>query len=144
MVEIPLTDTMKTFIGILGVLTVTLLILMVAYYARKVLGRRPPLSEEVAMLDKTLRREIKIGDATLQDQIIELRRKHDSILLNCQQCQNETRRDIERHFMQLLEKLDIVKGELLTDSERRDGILHKRVTDIKGLVERLDERTTPK
>ena len=49
-VEIPLSDTMKSLLGLLGVVTLGLVVMWFAIAWRKLFGRKPPIADELVKL----------------------------------------------------------------------------------------------
>jgi hypothetical protein len=41
----------------------------------------------------------------------------------------------------VIEKLDVMKGDLMAAGERRASVIHARINDMSSLVSRVDERT---
>jgi len=68
-IDIPLDATTKSLVGLLGVLTIALMVLMFWYYARKLFGKHPPLHEEL----QAVRKEFHDGDEKLDQKIEDLR-----------------------------------------------------------------------
>ena len=48
---------------------------------------------------------------------------------------------IDARFLNVVEKMDQVKIELLAEGERRAGTLHQRLNDMESGLARVDERT---
>jgi chromosome segregation ATPase len=48
---------------------------------------------------------------------------------------------IDARFLNLTEKIEEMKGELLAAGERRGNSIHRRISDLESGVARLDERT---
>src|SRR5438128_1793515 len=54
---------------------------------------------------------------------------------------NGLREKIDARFLNLGEKMEEMKSELLTAGERRGGSLHRRINDLEAGLARVDERT---
>jgi hypothetical protein len=57
---------------------------------------------------------------------------------------NGLRDRIDARFLSVIEKIEQLKTELLTDGERRSGALQQRLNQLEAGVARLDERTRGK
>ncbi len=54
---------------------------------------------------------------------------------------NGLRDKIDARFLTLGEKIEEMKGELLTAGERRGSSLHRRINELEAGLARVDERT---
>lgn len=57
-IDIPLTDTMKTVVGLLGVITLAVMVLTFVILIKKVFGRKPSIGKELSDNSKALRSEL--------------------------------------------------------------------------------------
>ena len=53
-VDIPVNDTMKTLLGLIGVMVLAITVLTFWLLCKKLFGRKPPLSKELAELKKEM------------------------------------------------------------------------------------------
>lgn len=54
---------------------------------------------------------------------------------------NGLRDKIDARFLNLSEKLDALKADLLAAAEHRSGALHRRINELESGLARVDERT---
>lgn len=48
---------------------------------------------------------------------------------------------IDARFLSVVEKMDLVKADLISAAEQRSGALHKRINELESGLARVDERT---
>ena len=89
-----------------------------ALLAKKLLVRKPPIEAEF-----TSKAEFRIFQERVEQDLIGLRDK------------------IDARFLGLGEKIEQMKGELLSAGERRGDSLHQRINELEAGLARVDERT---
>ena len=57
-IDIPLTDTMKTVVGLIGIITLAVMVLTFVILVNKVFGRKPSIGKELSDHSKALRSEL--------------------------------------------------------------------------------------
>jgi hypothetical protein len=80
---------------------------------KKVLGRKPPVESEF------------VSRAEFRNELNGLRDK------------------IDARFLNLGEKMEAIKDELLAAGERRGNSIHRRLNELESGLARVDERTKP-
>jgi hypothetical protein len=135
-------ETIKTLVGIVGVLSIVWLILSVAVTSKKLFGRKPPIFEE---LDK-LRKEFAAGDLALTGQINQLQSQmregfkqfvpwgdHSRAAAECKERADTAARKLEGER--------IVRAEDLKDHslrfERQMSTMHRKVNWTAGAIHRI-------
>ena len=93
-------------------------VLSMVVLAKKLFVRRPPIEAEFVS---------KIEFRMFRDSV---ERELDGL-----------RDKIDARFLSLGEKMEEMKGELLTAGERRGSSLHRRINELEAGLARVDERT---
>ncbi|HEY5042644.1 MAG TPA: hypothetical protein VIK53_11640 [Verrucomicrobiae bacterium] len=114
-VEIPMNDTMKTVVGLLGVMSLGIGVMWFAVLWRKLFGRKPPLAAELDKMEKKLHDEIiesfgrsyknsdeaRLAVSALRGEVVEAFRDH--------------RAEFNGRIEKLDEKLGRVSGDVIAD-----------------------------
>ncbi len=134
-------ETIKWIVGAMGALTIVYLIFATLNQGKKLFGRKPPMDEQVELLDRDLRKDMAAGDAAVLDQVKCLR-----LDMNAQFSEmGDARRDhasaIERSFEKLARKLDEQTVELKASAERRTEATNDKITELKVSIGKIEERT---
>lgn len=151
--EIPLSDTMKTLIGILGVLTAGLMVMWFAIAWKKLFGRRPPIGEELDKLEKRLRAELVESHARVYTASETAQARADEAVERLAEFVpqtafdkfvDENRREHENLFSKIggvergsRQHLDAALFEMQRSSEQSREKLHERINDVLSAVSEL-------
>ena len=152
-VDIPLSDTMKTLIGILGVLTAGLMVMWFAIAWKKLFGRRPPIGEELDKLEKRMRAELvashsrvyataETAQAAADEAAAEI--QHYVPKTDFDKFVDENRREHENLFSKIggVERgarihLDEALARMQSASEHSREKLHERINEVLTAVSEL-------
>ncbi len=133
--------TVHFLIGLVGVMGIVYLLIATVNQARKLFGRRPPMDEQVALLDKDLRREMKAGDKEVERQVASLRVDMNSQFEDLSLARKDHQIVIERSFEKLSDKLDEQTEILRVAADRRVEVTNDKITELKVTIGKIDERT---
>jgi hypothetical protein len=152
-VNIPLSDTTKTLVGIMGVLTCGLMAMWFVIAWKKLFGQQPPIGEALAKLEKKLRAEIIESHArvftTSENAQARADEAHDKLADFVPQAAfdrfvDENRREHENIFSKMggVERgarahLDSKLETMQKASEQGRDKLHDRINDVLSAVSEL-------
>ncbi len=133
-INVPLTVTMTWLYGALGAVLIVGAILGTFNQGKKLFGRRPPMDEQLAHLDKTIRRD-------MEKQIKQLRRDFTSKFDEMKHARTEHGAVIERSFERLGTKLDEQTADIKADGARRGEAIGEKFLEVFRELGELKERT---
>ena len=100
--EIPLTDTMKTVIGLIGVITLGIGVLSFVILCQKVFGRKPSISKEM----KALRTEIYHTTGAVKKELKELIAAQNKEISDLRELHMEIQIDRKRELKELKDDIN--------------------------------------
>jgi hypothetical protein len=124
-----------------GAAAFVLVALMVVNQWKKLFGRRPPLDEQLSILDKSLRKDMRAGDAAVEKQIESLRVEVGGKFDELAETREVHSLQIARSFEGISKKLDEQTSVLTVSAEKRTEATNEKISDLRVAIGKLDERT---
>ncbi len=140
-INIPLNVTGLWVMGLFGAAAFVLVALMVVNQWKKLFGRRPPLDEQLSILDKSLRKDMRSGDAAVEKQIESLRVEVGGKFDELAETREVHSLQIARSFEGISKKLDEQTSVLTVSAEKRTEATNEKISDLRVAIGKLDERT---
>lgn len=109
--EIPWKTIGTVMLGLIGILTIGLLILSTWNQAKEAFGRKPPLNDELNTRDKALRKMIYASEANLKERVTKLEERYEEMQIDRQRKWEE----LQKQFGEMDKTLAFIRGKFEGD-----------------------------